>query len=288
MTTRRSIDDALARAALARRPHTYTEQEIEAAEARIAARVESRLADHVPRQCRMEGRAGLPGHPGQADAPGHPGHPGRARHAGRPGHPGHDAETAGRLRILCQTVVEQEGALQHLAVFLARRIPHPDGARVLGCVLQLAGREDGARFWWQYAAGAGDAAAAYCLYLHHLAHGERWEAELWHRQAEGGDADRPTHRDPDPDPERISHVDVAVGVAVDADTGGGTVPADGSNPGLVLRVLALLRGDRAYLTEAAAAVVHYVPDAVQFVDELELPLPAADFVKRIEELTATG
>ncbi|WP_326598169.1 hypothetical protein [Streptomyces sp. NBC_01803] len=220
----RSIDDVLARAVLAHRPHTYSEQEIEAAEARIAARI----ADRVPRQQRGAG----------------------AR-------PGRDAEAAGQLRILCRTVVEQEGALQHLAAFLARRIPYPDGARVLGCVLQLAGREDSARFWWQYAAGAGDAAAAYCLYLHHTTLGERWEAELWYRQADGaGDGDRQ--------------------------------PTDGSSPALVLRVLTLLRGDRAYLTEAAAAVVHYVPDAVQFVDEIELPLPAADFVERIEELTAAG
>ncbi|WP_059010321.1 hypothetical protein [Streptomyces specialis] len=237
----RSIDDALARAVSAHRPHTYTEQEIEAAEARIAARVEARLADRVPGQRR------------RADAV-----PGRDAVAG------HDADAAGQLGVLCRTVVGQEGALQHLAAFLARRIPHPDGARVLGCVLQLAGREDSARFWWQYAAGAGDAAAAYCLYLHHLTLGERWEAELWHRQS-----DRPGR-------------DVRGG-RHDEPTAG-----DGSSPALVLRVLTLLRGDSAYLTEAAAAVVHYVPDAVQFVDEIELPLPAADFVKRIEELTATG
>jgi hypothetical protein len=164
--------------------------------------------------------------------------------------------------MLCRTVVEREGALQHMAAFLGRRIPQPDGARVLGCVLQLAGREDGARFWWQFAAGAGDAAAAYCLYLHHLTLGEAWEAELWRRQT-----------DPDPGPPATSE----------------PVEEDGASPGLVLRVLTQLRGNGGdYLTAQASAVLHYVPGAVQYVDEIELPLPAADFAERIEELTASA
>jgi hypothetical protein len=158
--------------------------------------------------------------------------------------------------MLCQTVIERQGALQHMAAFLGRRIPQPAGARVLGCVLQLAGREDSARFWWQFAAGAGDVAAAYCLYLHHLTLGEAWEAELWRRQA--GPWQRPE------------------------EDGG---EEDGSSPGLVLRVLTRLRGNGGeYLTARATAVLHYVPDAVQFVDEIELPLPAADFAERIEEI----
>ncbi|MFF9120529.1 hypothetical protein ACF09Y_34050 [Streptomyces massasporeus] len=35
-----------------------------------------------------------------------------------------------------------------------------------------------------YAAGAGQAAAAYCLYLHHLALGERDTADFWRRQTD--------------------------------------------------------------------------------------------------------
>jgi hypothetical protein len=220
-----SIDLALAKMCL--EPCPYTEQELEAAELRVAARISERMLygalsfDDEVRSLRCEAM------------------PVRGRTE-----TGAESE---ELATLCRTVIEQDGALHHMAAFLGRRIPQPDGARVLGCVLQLAGREDSARFWWQFAAGAGDGAAAYCLYLHHLALGEVWEAELWHKEA---------------DPE--------------------------SGPGLVLRVLARLQGEQRYLTAAAAAVVHYVPGAVQFVDEIELPLPAADFAQRIEELADTA
>lgn len=239
-----TIEQLLARAVLARRPHTYSQQEIEAAEQRIAAGLGV---------C-GQGEAGAdPGSAPGCDLGLALGFPTESRVAG-------DAEARSLLEILCRTVVEQNGALQHMAAFLGRRIPQPDGARVLGCALQLAGQEDSARFWWQFAAGAGDGAAAYCLYLHHLTLGEEWEAELWHRQAD------PAHH-PHPDEDELP---------------------DGSSPGLVLRVLALLHRGEDYLTEAASAVIHYLPDAVQFVDEIELPLPTADFAQKIEELTATG
>ncbi|WP_052847415.1 hypothetical protein [Streptomyces avicenniae] len=218
-----SIEDLLTRALLARPLPVYSPAELDAAERRIAVRFAA-------------GRARSPG-----------------RSEERPGGVG------GQLATLCRTVAERDGALQHMAAFLGGRVPQPEGARVLGCVLQLAGREDSARFWWQFAAGAGDAAAAYCLYLHHLSLGEEWEAELWRRQADPGHPPRAL-QDGDAD--------------------------DGSDPALVLRVLALLHGDHAYLTDTTAAVVHYVPEAVQFVDEIELPLPGPDFVRRIEELTA--
>ncbi|NEW69870.1 hypothetical protein G4H13_05425, partial [Streptomyces rapamycinicus] len=69
-----------------------------------------------------------------------------------------------------------------LADFITEQLPAPRAAWFLGCVLQLADAEDGARFWWQYAAGAGDDAAAYCLYLHHLALGDNHAAALWLEQ----------------------------------------------------------------------------------------------------------
>jgi hypothetical protein len=244
----RAVEEALARAVLAPRP--YSEREIEEAEFRVAARVTNRMlyrALCLDDEIRDEVRAAWQGRA-------------RAAPARPPERSGERAtEAAPYLAMLCRTVIEREGALQHMAAFLGRRIPQPDGARVLGCVLQLAGREDSARFWWQFAAGAGDAAAAYCLYLHHLTLGEAWEAELWRRQV-----------DPGPPPD-----------ATDAE------PEDGSSPGLVLRVLTRLRGSGGdYLTATATAVLRYVPDAVHFVDEIELPLPAADFAERIEELIA--
>ncbi|MEV1009288.1 hypothetical protein [Streptomyces sp. NPDC049881] len=231
-----TIEELLTRALLAHPLPVYSPAEIEAAERRIAARL---TTGRVRPRERAEQQ--LP----SGDGPGGPGAEGPC--------------VDGHLATLCRTVAERDGALQHMAAFLGGRVPQPEGARVLGCVLQLAGREDSARFWWQFAAGAGDAAAAYCLYLHHLALGEEWEAELWRRQA---DPDRPPHP------------------LHDGEAG------DGSDPALVLRVLALLHGDHGYLTDTTAAVVHYIPQAVQFVDEIELPLPGPDFARRIEELTA--
>ncbi|MBL3671315.1 hypothetical protein JL475_36510 [Streptomyces sp. M2CJ-2] len=41
----------------------------------------------------------------------------------------------------------------------------------------------GALWWWQYAAGAGNATAAYCLHLFHLRRGELSAADHWMHQA---------------------------------------------------------------------------------------------------------
>ncbi len=264
----RTVDRALSRAVLQSRP--YSVQEIEAAECRIAARVGNRMLYRA--LCLDdEIRDGIGDEMRRAVLP----QPGRLAECAV-GTPERITRATAYLAMLCRTVVEQDGALQHMGAFLGRRIPQPDGARVLGCVLQLAGREDSARFWWQFAAGAGDAAAAYCLYLHHLTLGEAWEAELWRRQV-----------DPGPPPAAAEQRAGDRG-HTGSRAGHGETSEDGSNPGLVLRVLTGLRGNgEEYLTATATAVLHYVPGAVHFVDEIELPLPAADFAQRIEELTAT-
>lgn len=243
MTSR--IDHLLAKVSLIHRP--YTDQEIEAAELRVAARISEQMLHGA---LTFDDEMWL--------TPETAGCLRSVRSASRcaDSH-GLTGEARRDLKNLCRTVVEQDGALQHMSAFLGQRILQPDGARVLACVLQLAGREDSARFWWQFAAGAGDLAAAYCLYLHHVTLGELWEAELWRKQA-----------DPDHEPDPVAD------------------EQDGSHPGLVLRVLGRLRGERLYLTAAASAVIHYVPGAVHFVDEVELPLPVMDFAQRIEELTA--
>ncbi|WP_406552061.1 hypothetical protein [Streptomyces sp. YS-3] len=52
--------------------------------------------------------------------------------------------------------------------------PHGwDYALLFGALLYLAGRVEGARFWFQYVAGAGSQAAARCLYLLHLSRAGR-------------------------------------------------------------------------------------------------------------------
>ncbi|MFH8717622.1 hypothetical protein [Streptomyces zaomyceticus] len=93
------------------------------------------------------------------------------------------ASAAEDLRTLCEALVTHTPA-DAVADFLTDQVPEPRSAMILACVLQLTDTDDGARFWWQYAAGAGHAAAAYCLYLHHLALGETHVARWWHKQTD--------------------------------------------------------------------------------------------------------
>ncbi|WP_050487133.1 hypothetical protein [Streptomyces sp. CNS654] len=99
------------------------------------------------------------------------------------------------LRALCETVVRHTPATA-VGEFVTDQIPAPRAALVLACVLQLSDTDDGARFWWQYAAGAGQPAAAYCLYLHHLALGETHVANWWHTQTDEAGTCKPVPRAP--------------------------------------------------------------------------------------------
>ncbi|MGW7823583.1 hypothetical protein ACWGLF_36905 [Streptomyces puniciscabiei] len=58
-----------------------------------------------------------------------------------------------------------------------------DGALHFGCLLNLAMKPEGALWWWHYAAGAGNATAAYCLHLFHMRRGDLRDADHWMRQA---------------------------------------------------------------------------------------------------------
>lgn len=239
MTAPEPIDTLLAGARQTPRP--YTGQELAAAEQRLAGK----LADRM-----------LHGALSFDDATG----PGLGQAAARPGPSSRRCrgpETD--LRLLCQLVIGQPDALHAMSSFIGGRILEPDGARVLGCVLHLAGREDSARFWWQYAAGAGDVSACYCLFLHHTALGEGQEADWWHDQA-------------DPDRER------------------GLWPPGADRYAMTLGWGTLL-GVAAREVPAAwetQAVFGYVPGAVRWVDDdLDLPLPDPGFAQRIEEIAGT-
>ena len=74
----------------------------------------------------------------------------------------------------------------HAEASLARLIDtlnDADGALVFACLLHLTAREDGARFWWKFAAGAGSATAAFCLYLDHRRNAEYRDADYWRAQS---------------------------------------------------------------------------------------------------------
>lgn len=184
-----------------------------------------------------------------------------------------DDSAAHSLDALCETVVSHCTPDQ-LADFLTDQIPQPATARILGCALHLAGIDIGARFWWQYAAGAEDAPASYCLYLQHLAHGEPHAAALWHAQTGlGYTADQDT-------PDAGEYVPALHSMSAD------------SSLSTVLRVLAQLTRTlptRRH-TPAARAVIEFVASAVTGGyarhPDLEIPLPGTYFAEQLEIVIA--
>ncbi|MFD9458654.1 hypothetical protein ACFWBC_36940 [Streptomyces sp. NPDC059985] len=174
-------------------------------------------------------------------------------------HPNNAA--ADDLRALCETLVSHTPA-GTVTKFVTEQVPEPRSALILACVLQLTDAEDGARFWWQYAAGAGQAAAAYCLYLHHLALGEDDTALWWHRQTD----------DVQPAPE-------------------GQTPdrIDGAPTTTILRVLHHLAKQIARpRSPAVTGLMDYMPTAVATgylrEPDMDLPLPGPDFACKIRSL----
>jgi hypothetical protein len=187
--------------------------------------------------------------------------------------PAADDSAAEHLHTLCEAVVSglTPGALE----FLTEQLPEPEGAWLLGCALSVAGVEEGARFWWQYAAGAGSVPAAYCLSLHHHARGEAHAAGFWYQES-----------------------------GLDSARDGDTIPVTGIGPHLndcrfdasvttVLRVLSRLNepGPRP-LTHPADVITHYVANAVTRGyarnPDVEIPLPGPCFAARVSLLLGTA
>ncbi|MFD8958714.1 hypothetical protein ACFV0W_17615 [Streptomyces anulatus] len=172
-----------------------------------------------------------------------------------------------------------------LRTFLTPQLPEPPGARVLGCILQPAESEENVRFWWQYAAGAGDPAASYCLYLHHRALGEHAPARWWHEQAEllqnipSTDEPVPPGEGPGADPDAVPF---AVTAALNA-----VSTTDASLLPTALRILGALKTGPAPVPAVVGAVLDYAPAAVGYVDGLDLPLTDPDFTDHIRTLIAT-
>ncbi len=246
------IDEFLSRARLVSTP--YTQADIDAAEARVLARF------HAPDPAPAPAAAVTAAEEPTA------------------------IEAAQNLKNLCAAVVTHTTALRTLRTFLTPQLPEPPGARVLGCILQLAESEENARFWWQYAAGAGDPAASYCLYLHHRALGEHAPARWWHEQTEllqnTPSTDQPiTRNDPDTQTDDVPH---AVTTALnDVST------TDASLLPTALRILGALRTGPAPVPATVGAVIDYAPAAVGYVDDFDLPLTDTDFTDHIRTLIAT-
>ncbi|MFG2716399.1 hypothetical protein ACGFX2_38645 [Streptomyces goshikiensis] len=186
---------------------------------------------------------------------------------------------AEELRALCEALVHHTPATT-VAAFVTDQVPEPRSALILACVLQLTDTDDGARFWWQYAAGAGQPAAAYCLYLHHLALGETHTARWWRTQTDQ------TQTDPaNPDAPAV-HTTIRFDGAPFV-----LHHDDGASSTTLLRVMRRLarhvsRPRSAVVTE----LMTYMPTAVAVgylrEPESELPLPGPDFAHTIRTLLA--
>ncbi|MFE0116804.1 hypothetical protein ACFWZA_01755 [[Kitasatospora] papulosa] len=172
------------------------------------------------------------------------------------------------LRALCEALVTHTPGAA-VADFITDQVPEPRSALVLACILQLTGTDDGARFWWQYAAGAGQPAAAYCLYLHHLALGDRTAADWWHDQAD--DPQLPAYQQPLPRPTAQED------------------PHDPPTTPTILRMLRhLAKGTARARTAKVTELMAYVPTAVVAgylrAPDIDLPTPGSDFAGHINTL----
>ncbi|MYT17922.1 hypothetical protein GTY76_37210 [Streptomyces sp. SID4951] len=100
-----------------------------------------------------------------------------------------------RLGVMARVTVTQAGAASHMEDLIAllgdddvvqfdgwTKGVDIEGVQVFACMLYLAHHPESARFWWRFAAGAGNGGAAYCLYLDHLSLGDDRDACFWKRQ----------------------------------------------------------------------------------------------------------
>ncbi|MFJ9931390.1 DUF6207 family protein [Streptomyces misionensis] len=167
-----------------------------------------------------------------------------------------DEDAADQLQALCEIAVTYTAAAQ-FTDFITAELPSPGGAWVLGCLLHLAGAEDGARYWWQYAAGAGERGAIHCLSLYHRALGDVRTADFWLAQAEDG-----------------------------TQGGGGE-----ASIATVLRIITQINADNERtLTEAARAVMSYTASAVNAgyrrYPDIEIPVPGPHFAETVQIILA--
>ncbi|MDT0307320.1 hypothetical protein RM780_10130 [Streptomyces sp. DSM 44917] len=141
------------------------------------------------------------------------------------------------LMSLSRAVITAPGNATRLVEFLdADRPTDPVGARVLACLLYRRVDLDSARFWWRFAAGAGDATAAYCLFLEALLREELEEAVHCYRKY-GADAfladDDPPTRTLAPRASEATLPDVGTTISeLDTGTHDGPIAIPASHPDL--------------------------------------------------------
>ncbi|MFJ2581651.1 hypothetical protein [Kitasatospora aureofaciens] len=126
----------------------------------------------------------------------------QARLTAAPTHlPSEHEQAAFELGLVVALVLGAPDASRGLDLLVNARRIEPEGAEVFGALLYATGREEGAEFWWRFAAGSGSGTAAYCLHLHHLKLGEPDDADYWRAWSDQlATAERP----PGPRPLQVS------------------------------------------------------------------------------------
>ena len=95
------------------------------------------------------------------------------------GHSAPDNDARQDLNLLCARVLNTPQTAASLAQLGVTDHAEPDDALVLACLLHLMGRDEGAQFLWQFAAGSGIPDAARCLLLHYTSNCDRHDAAYW-------------------------------------------------------------------------------------------------------------
>ncbi|MER6399292.1 hypothetical protein ABT263_25085 [Kitasatospora sp. NPDC001603] len=160
-------------------------------------------------------------------------------------------QAAHELDLAVTLVLAQPAAAPSLQQLANSRSIHPEGALVLGALLQVTGRWEAAQFWWEFAAGAGSYTAASCLNLLHRSRGEVRDADWWRDQAEAlADHPRP--------------------VSANAVLGHSLLPAHVRDD-IIARCH---EGLDVRLPPRIAAVIHQLPVTAEDEDYGEIPQPA--------------
>ncbi|MER6299075.1 hypothetical protein ABT247_05795 [Kitasatospora sp. NPDC001539] len=109
----------------------------------------------------------------------------QARLTAAPAHlPSEHEQASFELGLVVALVLGAPCASRGLDLLVDARRIQPEGAEVFGALLYATGNEEGAEFWWRFAAGSGSGTAAYCLHLHHLRLGETDDADYWRAWSE--------------------------------------------------------------------------------------------------------
>jgi hypothetical protein len=98
-------------------------------------------------------------------------------------HSDQDERARRQLDLIAARVLNTPQAAASLSRLEITDHVEPEGAVVFACLLYLVGREEGAEFWWKFAAGGGDYIAAQCLALHSERNAGP-DAEHWREEAE--------------------------------------------------------------------------------------------------------